>query len=286
MFALVGAGEEPSTRGARKVDAFRIFLMMHLAVRGWVTIEPHARGSAYAFACAMTACFAASFVPKLARHATIAAALLMAGKLALTLPGASNHLFVECVLIALAALLDGRDATEREIFARACKWLALIVLFYSGLQKLLYGTYFRGQFLAFTTAQVDTFTTFFAHLLPDGELARLRSHSPLDPAAGPYRVDAPLFLLVSNASYVLEMLCPVLLLVRRTRAIGVLATLALVLGIELAAREVFFGMLFVQTVLLFRTDDLNRKLLPVAGALYAYFLAMRLGVLPAWSFTN
>ena len=119
MFALVGAGEEPSTREARKVDAFRIFLMMHLAVRGWVSIEPHAKGSAYVFACAMTACFAASFIPNLARHATIAAAVLMAGKLALSLPGASNHLFVECVLVALAAQLDWRAATERAKSSRA-----------------------------------------------------------------------------------------------------------------------------------------------------------------------
>ena len=87
------------------------------------------------------------------------------------------------VFAASGALAAGRKNLD---------WLGVIVLFYSGLQKLLYGTYFRGQFLAFTVAQIDTFRKAMGFLLPAGELARLRSLSPLDPASA-YRTSAPLF---------------------------------------------------------------------------------------------
>jgi hypothetical protein len=67
-----------------------------------------------------------------------------------------------------------------------------------------------------------------------------------------------------------------------------LAALAIGAGfvftIELAAREFFFGALFMNVLLLFGRGGLNRRLIPAFAALYVWILLMRLHVLPEVTF--
>ena len=52
----------------------------------------------------------------------------------------------------------------QELAVTALLWLLMIVLFYSGAQKLVYGYYFGGEFLAYVTATEDRFAFFFRHV--------------------------------------------------------------------------------------------------------------------------
>ena len=52
--------------------------------------------------------------------------------------------------------------------------MVLVVLFYSGLQKLVHGYWLRGQFLAWSMWQ-DSFRTALEPLLPAEEFTRLTS---------------------------------------------------------------------------------------------------------------
>ncbi len=54
--------------------------------------------------------------------------------------------------------------------------------------------------------------------------------------------------------------------------------------IECAARELFFGALFINLLLLFPRRDLNSRLLPLFVLLYGGLVALRL-FLPGWFLT-
>jgi hypothetical protein len=85
-------------------------------------------------------------------------------------------------------------------------------------------------------------------------------------------VDTPALIAVSNATWVGELVLPALLLWPRTRAVAVVATIALFVAIELAAREVFFGGMMVGMVLLFTRADSTARALPAIGLVYLAWL--------------
>ena len=53
----------------------------------------------------------------------------------------------------------------------------------------------------------------------------------------------------------LAVVLPVLLMIRKTRSLGLVASLALIVAIEIGAREFVFGLIFVSMVLLFARRD-------------------------------
>ena len=89
-------------------------------------------------------------------------------------------------------------------------------------------------------------------------------------------------MLVSNATYMLEILIPIGLMVRRVRPFALAAAMALIVAIEVTAREVFFGAFFLGLIALFARRALNWQLLPLFLALYAYLLAAGFGFVPTW----
>lgn len=284
--AVMGAVDDATPGAARpKALAFTRFLMLHLVARAWVVLaDAGVPRWQWALAVGLTlAAGAACFAPT-ARRATAVVLALMSLKLVAALPAASNHLFLETGLVGLLVFLDPWSDDEAPFLLRGMKCATVIVFFTTGLQKLWYGTYLGGQFLAFTIANVDTFRAALGFLVAPDELARLRSYAPLE--GGPYRVASPLFLLASNASWIAEMALPVLLVPLRTRAFALVGAVLFVVAIEAAAREIFFGMLFAELLLLFAPRDATTRTLPFAAAFYAYLLLMRWSVLPAWSFSN
>ncbi len=72
------------------------------------------------------------------------------------------------------------------------------------------------------------------------------------------------------------------LFIRRVRPLALCAAMALVVAIEVAAREVLFGALYLGLIALFARRALNWQLLPIFVALYAYLLAAGLGFVPTW----
>ena len=284
-------GEERHPAQLPKLWAFRVFLLGHVAVRAWTVYMSWHTPPTWMLAQAIlfTACFGLVLYWRTARASCACAALLLSVKLYLLFPDIANHDFLELLLVVALTTFDIYVEDDRDLLLRMVRWMTVIVLFYSGFQKVLYGTYFRGQYLAFLVASVEHFADFFQHVLPPGEFARLTSYDANDPSVavtGPYMSSSPLFLIIANGSWITEITLSFLLVLRNTRCFAVIAAACFLVLIELAAREVFFGALFMNLLLLFLHRDWNRRLLPAFAAFYGYLVLMKLGWIPAWQFPN
>jgi hypothetical protein len=298
------ASDRPASDPLAKIRAVRLLLVAHVVAEtalAWI------RSSSLGIpAVPQAALFLASLValglalaPRLAWASAPVAAVIVGGAVARYAPDIANHTFLLFLALATLALFPGRDATERILALSTLRWLAAIVLFATGVQKVLHGTYVHGEFLAYQVASGERFATLFRWVLPTEELERLRALAPtsqpltdttvlpatLPLGSGPYRFTSPFALLVSNVVYVFEMTAPVLMLVRRTRAVAAVATVVFLAFIEVGAREIMFGILFVNLVLLFLRQNWNGRLLPAFLAAYGYVLAVHLGWLPNWIFS-
>ena len=205
-------------------------------------------------------------------------------------PHNANHGLVVVLALGFLTLFDLRDAMERNIAIGACCWLTIIVLAAAGVQKVLHGAYFQGEYLAVRIASGDSFAAIFQYLLPEREFLAIREQGGradlsglslfLGPRNGPIpfvgdgllRFSSWQGLAISNGIWLLECTLPVLLLVRRTRTLAAWGIIGLLVGIEVAAREWFFGLLYVGLVLLFLPGEVHRRV-RIAWAM-AYLLPL------------
>lgn len=262
----------------------RRFVLMHMAARSFLTIAPTPEmGASDVLRGATVLVAIAGLMPRFARPATAIATLLVLGDVLVTLPDTANHVFLEWLCLVLLTLFDEQDEDEAPLLLQGLRWMTGVFFFYTGLQKVLYGYYFDGQFLAFLAATDERFRLFFQHLIPSEELERLRAFnlSLVDAdagrwkprvGAGPYRVDSLIFVLVSNITYIFEMVAGLLLLLPRTRVVAALASIVFVIMIELAARELTFGALMINLLLLFLPGKWNKWLFPAFAAGYLYLM--------------
>lgn len=270
-----------------KLRAFRRFVLLFGAIRSWMwlaldaPLEPVGLG---ATAFWLTLCFGLALPRRTELAAPRLALPALAVQLYWTLPFAANHFFLELYAVALLALIGGRRRDEEALVWSALCWLGALVLFHAGLQKVLYGYYFRGEFLSYLIAVSDRFADFFGLLLPAEEVARLRSYESLRTGSGPYRVDSNLLLLLSNAVWVAEISVAPLMLLARTARIAAVAAIGLVLAVQLGAREVGFALLFTNLLLIPAAGTTGRRLLPVEAAFLLWWLLAIFGWLPGRSF--
>ncbi len=287
--ALALAGGDEDAGWKRNLLWFRLFVLMHVAVRTFLTLgrlREDYEGLYVHSAQLLMLCCLGGLLPWFRTIATRLAAVLLAVEIVVMLPITANHVYLEFICVGLLALLDESEAREGELLVRALRWVTVLFFFYSGLQKVLYGRYFDGQFLAYVTATEDRFAAFFQYLMPASEFARIRAEGqePLRIGTGPYRVDSILFLIVSNSVYLFEMLAPVLLIVRKTRVAAVLASIAFIFAIEAGARELMFGSLMINLLLLFLPGAWNKMMFPLFAALYLYLIAAELGLAPMFDY--
>jgi hypothetical protein len=276
----LGAGD-PALRLAQVVGFERIVVLV-------VGVEYWCRGlarwadlsSAYvaSLGAATVLCLAALFT-SWRRPALAALAAVHAFVVWNEFPAAGNHAYLEVLLLALGAFLDPRDAVDRTLYVAAGRWLAVVILFYSGLQKLVHGYYFHAEYFAFSL-WIESFRTVFRPLLPAEEYARLTAFTG-QPGDGPYAVRGPLVVAMANLTWIAEIALAPLLLWRRTRVLAAAAAVALIVAIEAAAREVFFGLLYVNLILLFVERPLHAKLVVPVAVLLGLLVLVRAGVLPA-----
>ncbi|MGH0030551.1 MAG: hypothetical protein ACQGVC_12220 [Myxococcota bacterium] len=223
--------------------------------------------------------FAASFVPGLLRHAALLGLACGSWKLAAVFPHNSNHFFLEYLCLVFAGLARWSREDDRVVFLRAVRVLPVWVMIWSGLNKLVYGTYFNGAFLGATLPGAG-FANVFGWMLPADELARLLATQP----PGPYAFSAPLALVASNLVWAGEIVCGVLMLVPRLRTLGLAGGVALLVGIEAGAFEVMFGTLMLNMMGLYAPAAWSRRLLLGSALFYASLVASKLGLLPDWGF--
>jgi hypothetical protein len=144
--------------------------------------------------------------------------------------------------------------------------------------------YFQGEFFAYRIATDAIFARPFEWLMPAAEMERLRGLGGLTVGAGPFRTSWWPLAVLSNATYLVEMLLPFLLLWRRSRPVAIVLPLLFFLGMEVAPREIFFGAIAVQMVLVFGRRDWNGLLLPLWTV---FFIALTLArsLFPAFDFS-
>lgn len=279
--------DAPAPEPARR-EALRVFLLVAALVEVGLTnlLDDPRRGPLnLIFPLLLLAFLGLCVSPAWRRTATAAAALTMLAINAWRLPATPNHYLITAVALFFLALTDTRQAEEQRLGLNAMRWLIVIVLVVSGLQKLSYGTYFRAEFLTFDLAINRHFAGPFALLMPAEELSRMRGLGAGLPGDGPYRTSWLPLVLLSNVTYVFEIAVPWLLLCRRTRPAALAATILFLVAVESAAREIFFGAIAVNLLLLFSRRNWNRRLLPLFLALYALLILVRLGLAPGWFFT-
>jgi hypothetical protein len=272
--------DPPGTALADSLLAFRSLLLVHGAVRVWGLARVGGHPLHVGIALVLTLAAAASLSRRLGRPAVFAGVWAVAVEVAVT-HGPANHVYLELVLLAVYALLDPERDGEAVLLACALRWVVALLLFWAGLQKVLYGTYFRAEFLCWMIAQRPAFAAALGFLLPADELARLAAAGAQAVGSGPYRTHAWLLVAASNAVWIAELALPALLLIRRTRVWGAWLAAAFVLSIQLVAREAMFGLLYSQLVLLVLPGRGFRRIAPVYALAYAYLALHLLGLVPA-----
>jgi hypothetical protein len=283
FWSLLDDDDAPVRRA--KVAAFQTIFVLVLAVEYWIR--------AFAKWGQLSPLYSASLGVVTVLAACVLAGLgrrLAFGALAVTqavivwreFPATGNHAYLELVFCVLCAALDRERDDDRVLFLRAVRWSVCVVLFYSGVQKIVHGYWFRGEYLAFSS-HTPSFRAVLALLVEPAEMQRLLAlHGEV--GDGPYRMSSPLLLAASNSVYLLEMALGALLLWPRTRRFAVPVVLAMLVAIEVGAREAFFGLVFVNAVLVFVRTDLNRRLIPAFGVLLLAMLLSRVGILPEATF--
>ncbi len=294
ILALAGPGREAGWQS--NLRWFRLFILMHMAGRSFLMIPTgHTADLGVQWLRSVIVVIALlGCIPRFSLWATRAAALLLVGEVAITIPFTANHIFLEFLCLGFLSLLDERDEAEGELLLQALRWLTGVLLFYTGLQKLLYGYYFDGQLLAYLAATEDRFAALFRFIIPAEELQRLQSYNEalVRPGvystklgAGPYRVESLWFVVMSNGVYVFEMLAGILLLVPRTRVLAAIASIGFVIMIELGARELTFGALMVNLLLLFLPGRWIKRLFVGFLLFYLYLAAHKLGWVPMFPYS-
>jgi hypothetical protein len=289
LFALTEVEVERDEEAlARRFRALRVGFLVAIATEQWHLLPAHTDPDAYLFhaALALVTTLAAPFgwVERWARVALALSTGVIGIDLVLAFPTHANHHYLIFLCAGILAATRSDSIEEKRLALGGLRWLLIIGVFWAGLQKLLYGYYFGGELLAYMAAEKSHAADLFALLLPADELARLTSLEAA-PGAGPYRVASLPFVLASNLSVLGELLLPPLLLVRRTRLAAGIGLALLFLAIEIGAREIFFGLIVLQLLLLFAERPLLERALPLLLISYAAMLATIFGLLPAWDFT-
>jgi hypothetical protein len=269
--------DEPEIASS-KLRSIRRLVLVTIACEGWFVLGyvPYSSQSgAYGLVAALLSCCAiAGWRDRFARPASTLAFVLLLGVVVSAFPENANHQFLSLLLLILVLLVDshGPEADRDAVVAlQSMRWIAVIGVVWAGAMKLFYGYWVGGEFLAFRVALDPGFTRILGFLVPDAELSRLLALGT-DVGAGPFRADAPLLILVSNLTWISELILPLGLFWSRTRATAMIATILLFVAIQLGAREVFFGGLMVGLLLLFAQRDRVAAVLPWITGIYLGWL--------------
>ena len=213
------------------------------------------------------------------RPAALVALLVLLLGVVTFFPGVANHTYFEVILLAFLCWIDRSKEEQRELFFQSCRWFLIIVFFYAGVQKVWYGEYFDGRYLAYLASVAEKTRTAFELLLPPEELSRLIGYQ-IRPGSGPFLVDSLFFKTLSNMAWISEIAVALLLLFRRTRTLGIIFGVGTMFAIEFIARELVFGILILNLLFLFSTRDVNRRLLPAYICALIYLAAVALSWAP------
>ncbi len=265
IFASVGT--ESDDDATRKAASLRRLAIGATAAHAWVSFSRNEvdslRSLLLVAAVILTMCFAGSFWSVTRARAARLAFVACVVRIVATWPHAYNHLVLETLLLAAVAGLRHDDVREDRLLLQWARWLAVAVLFWSGVQKVLHGCYFEGQFLALTAATNASFATPLTWIAA-GEIDRLRQLLPLRVGAGPFTFTSPSLLLASNLVWISEIALGLALLQTSLRKPAALSALIVLVTIQVVAHELVFGFWMALLLALVAPARAFRLLEPVA----------------------
>ena len=273
--------DQPESRRI-KLDALRLVLVASLILEfSQIYLGPGRPSIAHlwgAFVLSMAALLCVSH--RLERLATLIALAVTLTIVVRGFPGGPNHYMLPLLVFLMLSILNLEQEAEQRLALQGVRWLTAIVLFLTGFQKIVYGTYFQGDFLGWMIAKSERFSQVFAYVLSAEELTRLQALDGSDFGNEAYRPRSLIVLAMSNLVYIIELVAPVFLILKRTRTVALLGTVIFIVMVEAGAREYYFGFLFAGLLLTFAARNWIRWLVPVVLALAALSLAYRLWHLP------
>ena len=227
------------------------------------------------YAVVVTACLAATFVPRFFRIALVATFTCVVILAAWRFPLTANHLFLQCFIAFLLAATSFDDDDEKRLLVSALRAILIGVFFWSGAQKIVHGAYFDGSFLCWNLVKGthDAWKWVATLVLPAEELANVARARVI----GECRFVTPLGIVLSNLVYVSELACAAVLLHPRVRARGALVVALVLVAIEVAMSEWVFAAFAANLLLSFATPGWSKRARPVfvAWALLVAFLSGR-----------
>lgn len=279
---LAVAGDPAGTDVAERLRWFRRALVAWSVARTivWTTLDAPLDPSVLAATVVVliVACGLA-WAPSLETLATRVALPALLAQLALTFPLTPNHFFLEVWATVLLAFADRARQADALVLA-GLRWLTAIVLFVTGCQKLAYGHYWQGDFLAFMVGRGDRFADLFAWVLPADEIARLASYDPFRGGSGPYRVANVPFVAMSNLVWIAELALPAGLLAAHTRSLATGAAMLFIAALQLGAREAGFAIVFLNLLALFAPARLAKGVAWTSLAALGGIALAALGIVP------
>lgn len=260
-----------NTIAHQQFRSIRRLILLALAAEAWMMLRfvpysgaPLEFGSA---AVAMSAFAILGWSDRWARVGSSGALIVLLAVVIRAFPENANHQFLALALLALIKIADQapEESPEDQRIALQCmRWIALGGLAWAGIMKLLYGVWFRGEFLAYRIAQDPAFDMALGWILPDAERARLLALGSVV-GAGPFRAESASLVILSNLTWIAECLIPIGLFYQPTRRFALIAGIAFILAIEAGAREFFFASMMIGLLLLFSNRDRIGPILPAFG---------------------
>ncbi len=284
----------PGNWDASGLRVLRSLLIFHAAVRSYFWMLPDAGDYSSAnvviaivlsMRIGLVVAVIFSLWRRLGRAAAAAAAVVVLVQVVLSFPDVADHVYLELFCLVVVACLDLENDRDGRLLRSTLCWMVVIVLFYSGLQKVLHGYYFFAELPLTLVAEKHPFGELFAWFLPRGETRRLQQLNLLVQDAGPLRATSTLVLVVANAVWAAAIALAILVLLPPTRRFGALAAIGLVFLVHGFARQPMYALLMAQLLLLCIPGEWNRRLAPLlavayigvflAGAIFAPDLVLR-----------
>jgi hypothetical protein len=246
-------------------------LPLHAAVYGTVVALPHPR---VATKCLVVLLWGAAGLAtrfRAARMMAVFSCLMLTMHL---FPEVPNHGYLFCLALLIAASFDTKSPIERSVMTESFRFLAAIVWFWSGVQKSWSGTWTHGQLLAYEIGHSQRFKYMLGWLTNRAERRALHTD-------GPFLGNTSLTLL-GQSIWILEVAIGIGLLVlpHRFRKHCIGAAIALLIGIEIIARESVFGILMIALLVPSLDIRLRARYLLVLVPIELLTLAGHLSLVP------
>ena len=175
--------------------------------------------------------------------ATLACAAIATTFVVVTFPTTANHGYATWLLCVTALWIQRLKGQDRMAGLALARWLAAIIMFWSGAQKLLHGTYDHGEFLASQIAvHAQRFAGPLSVVISEADLAHLVESQA---GSGTFEFTSWQALSLSRAIPIAELLLGVGLLFGTTRLAAAWVAALFVLAIQLVAGEITFAMVML-----------------------------------------